>query len=119
MPPAGSDDRILKEEGVERVDGRNMKGFHLTPLTTGQEQQSSQARPAPTRPGTIVVFGGSDGGAHVEQARMLRDAGYDVLALYVFGKPGQKEFIDKVPYHSSSLMKSSLTPKNTATAAPR
>ncbi len=49
---------------------------------------------------------------------MLRDAGYDVLALYVFGKLGQKEYIGEVPYHSSSLTKSSLTPKNTATAAP-
>lgn len=69
-----------------------MKGFHLAPLAIGQEQQSAQARP-----GTVIVFGGSDGGANVEQARMLRDAGYDVLALYFFGKPGQKEFIDEVP----------------------
>ena len=91
-PPAGGDDRILKEEGVSRIDGRYMKGFHLTPLATGQEQQSIQ-----THPGTVIVFGGSDGGANVEQARMLRDAGYDVLALYFFGKPGQKEFIDGVP----------------------
>ena len=91
-PPAGGDDRILKEEGVSRIDGRYMKGFHLTPLATGQEQQSIQ-----THPGTVIVFGGSDGGANVEQARMLRDAGYDVLALYFFGKPGQKEFIDEVP----------------------
>ena len=52
-PPAGGDDRILKEDGVSRIDGHYMKGFHLTPLATGQEQQSAQARP-----GTVIVFGG-------------------------------------------------------------
>lgn len=83
-PPAGGNERILKEEGVEKVSGDYMQGFHLTPQ-------------GKTHPGTVVVFGGSDGSVPVEQAKILRDNGYDVLALYFFGQRGQKEFIDEVP----------------------
>lgn len=90
-PPEGGDERILKEEGVEKIAGDYMQGFHLTPQS---QHLTPQGR---AHPGTVVVFGGSDGGANVEQAKMLRDNGYDVLALYFFGKPGQKEFIDEVP----------------------
>ena len=82
--PEGGDDRILSENGVEKINGDYMKGFHLSPL-------------GDAHPGTVVVFGGSDGGANVEQAQLLRDNGYDVLGLYFFGQPGQKEFIDEVP----------------------
>lgn len=69
--PEGGDDRILSENGVEKINGDYMKGFHLSPL-------------GDAHPGTVVVFGGSDGGANVEQAQLLRDNGYDVLDLYFF-----------------------------------
>lgn len=51
----------------------------------------------PARPGTVVVFGGSEGSANHRLARQLQQQGHTVLAAYYFGQPGQQEELVEVP----------------------
>lgn len=48
-------------------------------------------------PGTVITFGGSEGTADDARARELNRHGYDVLALYFFGQPGQQDSLADVP----------------------
>lgn len=75
---------ILEQGNVSSVEGQYLRGFHFPPAKQ-------------THPGTVVVFGGSDGGPNYQTARSLQDQGYNVLALYFFGQPGQQEQLSHVP----------------------
>lgn len=48
-------------------------------------------------PGTVITFGGSEGTADDARARELNRHGYDVLALYFFGQPGQQDSLADGP----------------------
>ncbi|GAB3691782.1 alpha/beta hydrolase [Corynebacterium nasicanis] len=72
--------------GGAAVDGEYLRGIHYSPTT-----------PDVARPGTVIVFGGSEGSAGDAQARQLAEHGHEVLALYFFGQSGQQEYLSEVP----------------------
>ncbi|AKK04879.1 putative hydrolase or acyltransferase of alpha/beta superfamily [Corynebacterium mustelae] len=83
--PDPRDPSVAMAEGnVDRVEGEYLNGFYY------------HAKGVP-HPGTVVVFGGSEGGAAHSDAVMLREQGYNVLALYFFGQPNQQQLLDEVP----------------------
>lgn len=51
----------------------------------------------PTYNGVLVCFGGSEGGCNYDVAEEQAQRGYDVLALYFFGKNHQNEQLTSVP----------------------
>lgn len=83
-PNFSAPERVLAEGNTTRVIGDYLNGFYF-PATT------------PKKPGTVIVFGGSEGSANPKVARWLQTAGYDVLALYFFGQPGQQPQLSQVP----------------------
>ncbi|MEX3504865.1 acyl-CoA thioester hydrolase/BAAT C-terminal domain-containing protein [Corynebacterium sp. LK2510] len=79
-----SAEALLSRPGVSRVEGDYLRGYSL-------------AARGDARPGTVVVFGGSEGSANPRQAFELQEAGYNVLALYFFGQDGQQDLLSEVP----------------------
>lgn len=77
-------DAAISNHGGEPVDGDYLRGIHFAP--TGQ-----------ARPGTVIVFGGSEGSSNPAQSAWLADEGHNVLSLYFFGQPGQQEMLSEVP----------------------
>ena len=80
---------VLSEPGPEgvRVD---------TPAVVGNFFKAAQPG---RRPG-VLLLGGSEGGlgaGGVRQAKMLAEAGFDVLQLAYFGAPGQPQALMNVP----------------------
>lgn len=47
--------------------------------------------------GNIITFGGSEGGSYYDMAKIIANHGYEVLALYFFGKPNQPKLLNRVP----------------------
>lgn len=79
------DSSVVAQQGdVESVTGNYLRGFYYPAHGTA-------------RPGTVVVFGGSEGSNNNDAARALQDQGYNVLGLYFFGQPGQQAELVKVP----------------------
>lgn len=76
---------VLNQLSVVPVDGDYLRGAYFEPAVEEP------------RPGTIVIFGGSEGGANTDQAADLRDLGHHVLALHFFGQEGQPEELVEVP----------------------
>lgn len=66
------------------ASGTALRGFHLAPAQR-------------KHPGTVFVWGGSDGGCDFERASALAQAGHDVYALFFFGQPGQPQALQRVP----------------------
>lgn len=77
-------DAVARKGDVEPVAGDYMRGFYYPAHGVA-------------RPGTVVVFKGSEGGNNDDMARQIRDRGYNVVGLYFFGQPGQQEFLSNVP----------------------
>lgn len=75
---------VLADGDGTAVDGQYLNGVHFAPT----EQ---------TKAGTVVMFSGSEGGIPVDQARALRDQGFNVLTLYFFGQPNQQTELADVP----------------------
>ncbi|QWW20388.1 hypothetical protein I6B53_04725 [Schaalia sp. 19OD2882] len=48
-------------------------------------------------PGTVVVYGGSEGSPNYRQAKAIHEQGYEVLALYFWGQEGQQPSLANVP----------------------
>lgn len=73
-------------EGVTITDFSDgyAKGFHLMP----KERK---------HPGTVVIFGGSEGSANPYDAAEIAKTGREVYALYFFGQEGQRENLVRVP----------------------
>lgn len=69
---------------VQRIEGEYLNGFHFVPTTR-------------THTGTVIVHGGSEGSPAYEQAKMIADEGYEVLALYFWGQPNQVPTLANVP----------------------
>ena len=84
--PDPKDSQAVLAEGVNAtyIEGDYLRGFHFPAAGTAQL-------------GTVVVFGGSEGSADTRNAQDLQAQGYNVLALYFFGQPGQKEQLAEVP----------------------
>lgn len=61
-----------------------LNGFHFIP-----NEKSSK--------GSIVVFGGSDGGCDYDRAIELANDGYEVIALFYFGQDNQPKTYNNVP----------------------
>ena len=79
------DSSVVAQQGdVESVTGNYLRGFYYPAHGTAQ-------------PGTVVVFGGSEGSNNNDVARTLQGQGYNVLGLYFFGQPGQQAELVKVP----------------------
>ena len=69
---------------VRSIQGTYLNGFHFSP-------------PHRSHPGTVVLFGGSEGSAPYADAKKLADQGYEALALYFFGQPNQRPRMANVP----------------------
>lgn len=84
--PADLSSYALDQPGiiVERVQGNYLSGFALTP----------QRR---RRQGSVVVFGGADGGCDWQRASALANDGYRTLALFYFGQENQRPTPSAVP----------------------
>lgn len=77
-------DAVIADHGGAPVDGDYLRGIHYP-------------AEGDARPGTVVIFGGSEGSAADAQARQISARGDDVLALYFFGQPGQRDQLAEVP----------------------
>ena len=69
---------------IKAIQGDYLKGFHFIP-----ERR--------THPGTVVVYGGSEGSPAYDQAKEVCAQGYEVLALYFWGQEGQASMLANVP----------------------
>lgn len=76
--------RYETNEQVIYIEGDYMKGYRFSPVER-------------THPGTVVVYGGSEGSPNYWQAKMIADQGYEVLALYFWGQDGQAPTLANVP----------------------
>ena len=73
------DSSVVAQQGdVESVTGNYLRGFYYPAHGTAQ-------------PGTVVVFGGSEGSNNNDVARTLQGQGYNVLGLYFFDQPGLRD----------------------------
>lgn len=77
-------DAAISNYGGKPVDGDYLRGIHFAPI-------------GEARPGTVIVFGGSEGSSNPALAAQLADAGHNVLSLYYFGQPGQQEALSEIP----------------------
>ena len=77
-------DAVARKGDVEPLAGDYMRGFYYPAHGVA-------------RPGTVVVFKGSEGGNNDDMARQIRDRGYNVVGLYFFGQTGQQGFLSNVP----------------------
>ncbi len=75
---------VLDDGNATFIEGNYLRGFHMPPL-------------GEAKPGTVIVFGGSEGSADPRKARELQKEGFNVLALYFWGQPGQKATLNEVP----------------------
>ena len=80
----GTDAQYETNDSVRAIKGDYLKGFHFIP-----EER--------THPGTVIVYGGSEGSPNYEQAKMISEQGYEVLALYFWGQEGQAPTLANVP----------------------
>ena len=71
-------------DGVERITCDYLNGFHFHPKEK-------------THPGTVVVYGGSEGSPDYNRAKEISEEGYEVLALFFFGQENQKAQLGEVP----------------------
>jgi dienelactone hydrolase len=55
------------------------------------------AKPAAGAGAAVIVIGGSEGGAHVNDARVLADEGFEVMALAYFGASGVPPVLQEIP----------------------
>lgn len=69
---------------VEEINEGLVQGYHL------RANQKSQN-------GAIIIFGGSEGGCNYEKAEILAAHGFEVLALFIFGKPNLPKELKEVP----------------------
>lgn len=69
---------------ITPIEGKYLNGFHFTPKKR-------------THPGTVVVYGGSEGSPAYWQAQELSEHGFEVLALYFFGQENQKPTLADIP----------------------
>ncbi|MHA2788575.1 acyl-CoA thioester hydrolase/BAAT C-terminal domain-containing protein [Corynebacterium sp. S7] len=80
----GSRQTALNSPGVTAIEGECLVGQRYTPA-------------GDNHPGTVVVFGGSEGSANHALSRELQAEGFDVISAYYFGQPGQPEQLVEVP----------------------
>lgn len=73
-----------KQVQVQKVDKGLLQGYYL------KNRIMNSA-------GAILAFGGSEGGCNYQKAEWLAQQGYEVLALYLFGKPHLPDELKKVP----------------------
>lgn len=69
---------------VNKVDQGILQGYSL------RKKQGMSA-------GTVIVFGGSEGGCNYQKAEELAKQGFEVLALFFFGKPNLPRELKQVP----------------------
>ena len=79
-----ADAQYEMNDSVRAIEGDYLKGFRFTPKER-------------THPGTVVVYGGSEGSPNYEQAKIISEQGYEVLALYFWGQEGQASTLANVP----------------------
>lgn len=71
-------------DSIRAIKGTYLKGFHFIPKER-------------THPGTVVVYGGSEGSPGYEQAKAISEQGYEVLGLYFWGQEDQTPTLANVP----------------------
>lgn len=69
---------------VKKIQGWYMNGYQITPKEVKHK-------------GAVVVFGGSEGGCGLPSAISLVNEGYEVYAMYFYGKENQRKEIDRIP----------------------
>lgn len=74
---------------VTEVHEKTLQGFHFQPEKTKYQ-------------GVIVCYGGSDGGPNFDTARALAEAGYETLAVFMYGMPEQPTSLVRVPLEQFS-----------------
>lgn len=72
------------DDHIVSIEGEHLNGFHFIP-----EQR--------LHPGTVIVYGGSEGSPAYWQAKTIADQGYEVLALYFWGQPNQVPALSQIP----------------------
>ena len=69
---------------IEYVDSNTLQGFHLLP-----EKKLYK--------GVVVCYGGSEGGPYFDAAARLALAGYETLAVFMFGMENQQKTLVRIP----------------------
>lgn len=69
---------------ISVVKGNYLNGYHLRPERVMHK-------------GTVITFGGSEGGSNITMAARLAKEGYEVYSLYFFGRDNQQKELFKVP----------------------
>lgn len=68
---------------AETIDDGDLQGIRLVPQDVAHD-------------GVVVIFGGSEGGLDWNHARLLAENGYEVWAMFFFGRPGQSSELVQV-----------------------
>lgn len=76
--------RYETNDHIVSIEGEYLNGFHLIPTTR-------------SHPGTVVVYGGSEGSPAYEQAKVLSSQGFEVMSLFFFGQSNQVPTLARVP----------------------
>ncbi|GAA1475229.1 acyl-CoA thioester hydrolase/BAAT C-terminal domain-containing protein [Corynebacterium felinum] len=77
-------DELIAQYNAQAVNGDYLRAIHFPTDKV-------------SKPGTVVVFGGSEGSCNPHLAQRLHEQGYDVLAAYFFGQEGQQPELAEVP----------------------
>ncbi len=69
---------------IQAIENGYLRGFHFIPEDR-------------THPGTVIVYGGSEGSPNYKQAKVISEWGYEVFALYFWGQEGQTPTLANIP----------------------
>ncbi|MCI5825774.1 MAG: hypothetical protein MR006_03830 [Arcanobacterium sp.] len=76
---------------------RDISGVTVTEINHGAAQGFHLRPTASKNPGVVVVYGGSEGTPGYENAVKYAENGYEVLSLFMFGRPNQPSTLTKIP----------------------
>lgn len=77
---------FIDEKGldIKEINEGYLNGFHI-------RKQDIESK------GSNITFGGSEGGSYYDIAKIIANHGYEVLALYFFGKANQPQSLNRIP----------------------
>lgn len=73
-----------KDLDIKEIHQDYLNGFHV-------KKQNKISK------GSIITFGGSEGGSYYDIAKIVANHGYEVISLYFFGKTNQPQSLNRIP----------------------
>ncbi|MHC5249211.1 acyl-CoA thioester hydrolase/BAAT C-terminal domain-containing protein [Enterococcus sp. LJL90] len=86
---------------IAEINQDQVVGYQLTP----EEKLSI---------GTVIIFGGSEGSCRLDLAKKICESGYQVVALYYFGRPALAPTLDNIEISFFSQVLAFLGPQRQA-----